>query len=180
MEVASAGQPLPPPGFIADVGHAAFGDDWEGRAGREAVAVPNLPINLVRTYEDHVLGKVYADWTFSRAGDALRRYQGRDRARGLAFLFEQFRERAGFDGVEMSPGVIKAALDAAPEEVHNHGWESLRHDGPDPLLAHLYESLIAAARRTAEVLGPENVFQLEKRTALQEYGQRLAVRQVLK
>jgi hypothetical protein len=180
MEIASGGQPLPPPGFIADLGHAAFGEDWEGRAGRDALAVPNLPINLVRTYEDHVLGKVYADWTFSRASDALRRYQGRERARGLAFLFEQFRERAGFDGVELSPGVIKAALEAPPEEVHNQGWESLRQDGPDPLLVHLYESLIAAARRTAEVLGQENVFELEKRTALQEYGQRLAVRQVLR
>ena len=32
-----------------------------------------LPSSLLRTYEDHVLGKLYADWTFSRAGDALRR-----------------------------------------------------------------------------------------------------------
>ena len=52
-------------------------------------------INLVRTYEDHVLGKIYADWTFSRASDALRHYaKGRDQARGLAYFLNQFRERA--------------------------------------------------------------------------------------
>src|SRR5438874_277445 len=78
LEAASAGQPLPPVGFVADLGHVAFGLDWELRPGREPPAVPGLPINLVRTYEDHVLGKVYADWTFQRGSDALRRYEGRD------------------------------------------------------------------------------------------------------
>ena len=46
--------------------------------------LPGLPQGLIRTYEDYVLGKVYSDWTFARASDAVRRYQGRDRARGLA------------------------------------------------------------------------------------------------
>src|SRR3954451_12386367 len=71
MEVASSGQPLPPVGFIADLGHVAFGEDAEGRTDRDDLTVPGVPINLIRTYEDHVLGKIYADWTFSRASDAL-------------------------------------------------------------------------------------------------------------
>jgi hypothetical protein len=179
LEVASSGQPLPPVGFVADMGNVAFGTDWESRSGQDAVAAPSLPINLVRTYEDHVLGKLYGDWTFGRAGDALRRYQGRDRARGLAFLLGQFRERSGLPGVEMSPGIIKAALEVSPGEVLNQGWESLRQDGAEPLLAGLYEGLIAAARRTADVLGPEDVFQLETGSALDELSQRLAQRQVL-
>ncbi len=133
MEVAASGQPLPPIGFIADMGHAAFGTDWDNRPGLSSVMAPSLPINLLRTYEDHVLGKIYADWTFGRASDALRRYQGRDRSRGLAFLFSQFRERSGFPGVEMSPGVIKAALEVSPGEVLNQGWESLRQDGSEPV-----------------------------------------------
>src|SRR5262245_35723893 len=57
-EVAAAGQPLPPVGFVADLGHAAFSPDAEARD--EAPPVPALPINLLRTYEDHVLGKLYA------------------------------------------------------------------------------------------------------------------------
>jgi hypothetical protein len=180
-ELAAGGQPLPPPGFVADLGHVAFGEDWEGRSGRDPVSVPNLPINLVRTYEDHVLGKIYADWTFSRASDALRHYpKGRDQARGLAFFLNQFRERARYPGVEFSPGVISAALDGQPEEVFNEGLESLRQDGPHPLLPELYEELIAASRRTAEVLDEADIFDLERKTALDDLSQRLAHRQVLR
>ena len=180
MEVASEGHPLPPLGFLADLGHVAFGMDWESRT-RHTVSVPAIPMQLVRTYEDHVLGKLYADWSFARASDAMRqaKYQGRDRARLLAFFVERFRERAGFAGVEFSPGVIKAALDTSPEEVLMQGWELLRNDGSQPLQADLYESLIAAARRTAEVVGQEDIFELERGTALAEMGERVALRQVL-
>src|SRR6516164_5917778 len=120
LEIASAGQPLPPVGFVGDLGHAALGADWEAKSGREVVQVPGLPPGLTRTYEDYVLGKLYADWTFARAGDALRRFQGeeqeRDQARGLAFLLNQFRGRADFAGVELSPGVIKSLLESPPQE----------------------------------------------------------------
>jgi len=180
MEIASSGNPLPPVGFVADLGHVAFGLDWEGRENRQAVAIPSLPINQVRTYEDHVLGKIYADWTFARASDALRRYQGRDRAKGLAFLVNQLRERAQFPGVELPPGVIKQALDASPEEILSQGYESLRQNGVQPVLVDLYEALIQASRRTAEALGQEDIFELEHRTALDDFGQRLALRQVLR
>jgi hypothetical protein len=183
LEVASAGQPLPPVGFVADLGHAALGADGEAKSGREAVHVPGLPPGLVRTYEDHVLGKFYADWTFARAGDALRRYQGegqeRDQARGLAFLLSQFRARADFAGVELSPGVIKALLESPPQEALAQGWDSLEREGLHPLLEELYGSLIAASRRSAEVLAPEDVFELEHGTALAEFGERVALRQVL-
>src|SRR5579884_2142362 len=183
LEVASAGEPLPPVGFVADLGHAALGADWEAKAGREALPVPGLPTGLLRTYEDYVLGKLYADWTFARAGDALRHYQGeeheRDQARGLAFLVKQFRDRADFAGVELSPGVIKALLESPGQEALARGWDSLNRDGLHPLLAELYGSLIAAARRTAEVLAPEDVFELEHGTALAEFGERVALRQAL-
>src|SRR5262245_21598181 len=45
LEAAAAGQPLPPVGFVADLGHYAFGLDWELRPGRDLPAVPALPIN---------------------------------------------------------------------------------------------------------------------------------------
>src|SRR5262249_42280253 len=138
-----------------------------------------VPPGLLRSYEDYVLGKIYVDWTFARASDALRRLQGRDRARGLAFVLNQFRERAGFAGVEFSPAIIKAVLESKPEDALAEAWEAWRRDGPHPLLMELYESLIAATRRHAEVLGPEDVFELEHGTALAELGERIALRQVL-
>jgi hypothetical protein len=180
LEVASGGHDLPPPGFLADLGHVAFGQEHDAAALREAPPVPALPPHLLRTYEDHVLGKFYADWTFGRACDALRRYQGRDRARGLAFVVRRFAERSGFHGVRLSPGVIKAALDTPPDQIHASGWESLGRDGLQAVLAPQYEMLIAAARRTAEVLGPEDLSQLERGTALKPEGEQLAERQVLR
>lgn len=177
MEVASAGQPLPPLGFLADLGHAAFGT---GRApGADFPEIPTMPAGLARTYEDHVLGKLFTDWTFERAGDALRRYQGRDRARGLAFVLQQFRERADFDGALLSPGVIKGLLERQPDDILAEGWDALSQDGVLPLLPAMYESLVAAARRTAEVLAPEDIFELEHGTALAEMAERVALRQVL-
>jgi hypothetical protein len=180
-ELASGGQLLPPIGFIADLGHVTFGEDWEMRAGREQVTIPNLPIDKVRTYEDHVLGKIYADWTFSRAADALRRYaKGREQARGLAYFIGQFRERSRFPGLDMPVGVINTLLEMTPEEVLAEGFESMRQEGPHPYLLELYEGLIQAARRTPEVLGLEDIFDLERKFALEELGQRVGHRQIMK
>src|SRR5262249_20178385 len=140
---------------------------------------PPVPTTPLPTYGAPVGGKVSADGPFQRGGAAPRRYEGRDRARGLAFLLNRFRERAGFAGVELSPAVIKSALDTPHADLLNQGWESLQQDGPQPLLVDLYESLIASARRTPEILGPEDVFELEHRTALNDMGQRVPLRQVL-
>src|SRR5947199_210934 len=122
MEIASSGHPLPPVGFVADVGHVALGADAEHRA-KDAPHVPGWPPALGRTYEDHVLGKLYADWTFERASDALRRYQGKDRARGLAYLVTQLRTRAGFGGVMLPPAVIRGLLAANSDEVLGAAWD---------------------------------------------------------
>lgn len=178
LEIASGGQPLPPVGVVADLGNVAFALDQGTRANREG-PVRGLPAGLTRIYEDHVLGKVYADWNFERAGDALRRLQGRDRARGLAFVVNQFRDRASFPGVLLSPAVIKGLLEATPEEALARGWETLARDGLMSLLPGMYEALIASVRRLPDVLGPEDVFELEHGTALAELGQRVALRQLL-
>jgi hypothetical protein len=178
LEIASNGHPLPPVGFIADLGHLAYGFDQTGE-GKEPVHVPGWPATLARSYEDHVLGKVYADWTFERATDALRRYQGRDRAKGLAYVTKQFRDRAGLGGVELSPAVLRGMLTSNPDDLLAQGFDALSADGPLPLLVHQYEELVSAARKVAEVLGPEDVIALEQRTALADMGQYVAHRQIL-
>jgi hypothetical protein len=179
LEVAAAGEPLPPVGVVADVGHAAVdaGSDPPGR--QELPAVPGWSAGTARTYEDYVLGKLYADGSFERAAGALHRYQGRDRARGLAFVVSRLRQRAGFGGVHLSPAVIKALLERPAEETLARGWESLSRQGLLPLLPGLYEELSPAVRNLAEMLGPEDVFELEHGTALAPFSQRVALRQVL-
>jgi hypothetical protein len=181
LEIAAAGQPLPPIGFLADLGHAALGQDHGLRARDASGGLGNsgLPAGLARTYEDHVLGKLFADWHFERASDAVRRYQDRDQDLCVAFILNQFRERSGFPGVWLSPAVIRGLRETTPEEVLARGWESLMRDGLLPLLQELYEGLVTAARRTGEILGNEDIFELEHGTALLEMGQRVALRQLL-
>ena len=73
--IADSGQPLPPTGFIADIGHAALGLDRENKARKESLTVPGFPPGLARIYEDHVLGKIYTDNHFERAGNALKQIE---------------------------------------------------------------------------------------------------------
>ncbi len=178
MEIASSGQALPPVGFVADVGHIAFGADAEHRL-KDPLPLPGWPPHLGRMYEDHVLGKLYSDWTFERASDALRRYQGKDRIKGLAYVVNQIRDRAELGGVLLPPAVIRNLLTNNPEEVLSAGWEKLESEGPLELLTTLYQGLIAAGRRMVDVLGPEDVLALEQRTALADMGQYVAHRQIL-
>jgi hypothetical protein len=173
LEIASGGEPLPPVGLVADIGVEIF-DMARGQPRAQSLS-PGLPPTLARNYEDHVLGKIYGDWSFERAKDALKLYTpGREQTRGLAFVVNQFRQRMQIDGVEMSPAVIRSMLEAAAEETLRRGRESLQNDGLMPLLEQSYESMVAAARRTAETLGEPDVRALENRIALAEPGQRLA------
>jgi hypothetical protein len=178
MEIASAGHALPPVGFVADIGNVAFGIDPDQRM-KEIRAVPGWPPALGRSYEDHVLGKFYADWTFERAGDALRKYKDNDRVRGLAYVVNQIRERAGLPGVLLPPAVIRGLYTANPDDVLRDGWDGLEREGPSAMIVEMYEQLVSAARRLAEVLGQEDILALEQGTALADMGQYVAHRQIL-
>jgi hypothetical protein len=81
--------------------------------------------------------------------------------------------------VQLNPAVLKTLLREPPEHVLQEGWNILLREGILPLLVEAYESLIAAGRRMAEMLGPEDLFELEHGTALADFGQRMALRQVL-
>ncbi|MCS6865874.1 MAG: hypothetical protein RMJ56_04995 [Gemmataceae bacterium] len=178
MAIASAGHPLPPLGVVADMGHVALGLDFEQRP-HEVVPVVGWPPALSRGYEDQILGKLYADWTFERASNALRRYSGTDRIRGLAYIINQIRERAALPGVLLSPAVIRAQLNSLPEEVLRAGWDLLEREGPLPLLIEMYTAINAAGRRIVELLDKADILALEQGTALADMGQYVAHRQIL-
>jgi hypothetical protein len=177
MEIASGGHPLPPVGFVGDAGHIAFGADFEHRS-REALHLPGWPPGLARMYEDHVLGKLYADPLFERAGDALQKYQERDRVKGLAYVVTQVQERGKLPGVLLPPAVIRGLLRESGDDVLSGAMERLLRDGPSPLLVQMYEQLVAAARRTPEWLAKEDITALEDRSALGDMGQYVALRQI--
>src|SRR6478672_6619319 len=57
FEVAAEGAPLPPLGFVADVGNLVFSTPTA--LSRETLHLPEWPAGLVRAYEDYVLGKLF-------------------------------------------------------------------------------------------------------------------------
>jgi hypothetical protein len=183
-ELASEGTPVLPLCLIADVGHLAFGatdeEDSQERGQNKGTSHGGFEAGLIRGYEDYVLGKLFSDSSFERGADALVQYSGeRDRARGLAFLLTQITERSGCGGVILSPGVIRELQRQPPEEVLHEAWQSLAGE-PSPLLVETLKELVEAIRNCGNVLGPEDVFELEHGTALAGFGQRVALRQLLR
>src|SRR4029077_5437075 len=65
------------------------------------------------------------------------------------------------------------------EEILTRGYDSLSELGPMPMLPGLFEQLALVVRSAGSVLGPEDVFELEHGTALAQFSQRVALRQVL-
>ena len=164
---------------IRDIGHIALGE-LKGVGASDARSVPRgLDSSLLRKYEDYVLGKLYSDMCFERGADALLRFQGRDRVKGLAFLVHQFGRRAAMPGVEITPGVLKTLATNKPEDLLAESWARIDEHGVSESLASQLESLIEAVRNVGDALASEDIFELEHGTALAEFGQRLALRQVL-
>src|SRR5712691_9742441 len=57
LEIASSGEPLPPVGFVADVGITAFAmDRGEKRAVHDTLPLSESAKSVLRQYEDFVLG----------------------------------------------------------------------------------------------------------------------------
>ena len=175
----SSGNPIFPIGFIIDIGNVAFGTDTESKSSKEVLSVPNWPHNITRMYEDYILGKLYADHIFERASDALRRYQDKDRIKGLSYVVNQMREHIRYGGLVIPPATIKTLSKEKPETVLEDAWKDLSDNGPSEVLVKLYEQLASCARRISEYLGFDDVIALEQRTALADMGQYVAHRQIL-
>ena len=177
MEIASADEPIPPSGFVADVGQLILGSDDIRRDtdGRRDL----LPVKTIQAYEDFVLGKLYADSTFERGSTAVCRFDKNDQPRGLAWMVSRFAERANAGAVRCSPGVLRILQHLSGEELLAAASQSLEGE-IHPLLQQHYDELVSGVRDLGEVLGHEDVFELEHGTCLIDFGQRLALRQVLR
>jgi hypothetical protein len=181
LEIAADGQPLPPIGFVADL-RAVLGQQGSLTPARESHRPETLAPGVLRAYEDHVVARLFADPAIERAGNAWRGFQGRDKARGLAFILRQLQEQVPLGGlaVAVSPHVVRKLLRESPEEVLASGAAALAAGGASAEWTKLYEDLIAAFRRAGQLLGPGDLFELEHGTALQPLGERVALRQVLR
>ena len=179
LDLAAADEPIPPLGFVADVLRLVLGGESKV-VGNQPVVFTGMSAETIRSYEDYVLGKFYADSTFEQASVAICRYAQDERTKATAWLIARFAERANVGGVVMSPAVARSLLAAPLEDCLLEGSDSLSAEGVMPLLTDGYAHLINRTRSVGEVLALEDVFELEHGTALAEFGQRLALRQIVR
>jgi hypothetical protein len=175
MEIAHLGAALPSLGFVSDVGRLVLGQGDHRSASPAQAAAGGIDW---RRYEDHVLGKLYADRSFQRASDALAHYSQSDRPRALAFSVRRFHERLGAAGVVISPAVVRSLQKMSAGQVIAE-CQKLEGQHISPRLAAEYGHLISASRDLGDALDAADVFELEHRTALAEFADRLALRQTL-
>lgn len=176
-EIASAGHPLPPIAFIADVGQILLTPEILFDE-RELPAVPGWPPALRRGYADNVVSKLYTDPTIERAGDAIRRYDPvRELNKGVAYVVNQICERNRLSGVMIPPAAIRSLKERQPHII-DQGWNILMREGPLPLQIELFQKLISAFRHAPDLLGREDVEALEDRSAIFDMGQYIALRQI--
>ncbi|MFK7768150.1 MAG: hypothetical protein AB8B55_13080 [Mariniblastus sp.] len=179
MEIVSDGSPLPCVGLVGDVGMVALGLSSSETNLENLQGIERDP-TIIRQYEDYVLGKFYADMSFERASDAISSYEGRDQRRGVAYIVNQIRERSNLGGAVLSLAAVKSLVEIPPDELLAAAIESVQENGWSESLMAEFKEMIFSIRNTGELLGSEDVFELEHGTALAEFGQRVALRQVLR
>lgn len=179
LELVSDGHSIPLLGFVADLGHFANRTPAVENAEKASSVVEHrVDSSLVRRYEDYVLGKLYADLSVERGIDGLQKYKQRDRDKAIAYLINQVVQRTQLSGVLISPAVAKGLLSMKPERLSEELQRSQAAD-LDQGLVQEFEALIQCVRNAGELLGAEDIFELERGTALSQYGQRIALRQLL-
>ena len=199
MEIVSEGSPLPCLGLVTDIGLIATNQNVASPKNEFDDEIARDP-TMLRQYEDYVLGKLFSDFSFERASDALSRYrhldesadedapneemigkpEERDHRRAVAYIINQIRDRSNAGGAILSLAVIKSLLELPPEEVIEQAVNLVNESGWSEFLQKDFSETIIKIRNTGELLGREDVFELEQGTALAEFGQRVALRQVLR
>jgi hypothetical protein len=179
LALASEGHAVPPVAFLADVGSLIFGAG-EAPPPIPSRELPGVEPGLLRRYEDYCLGKLYSDLAFERGGDAVLRYAEDDRGRGLCYLVERLLLQTGFEGILLNPAAIRSLQQLPADEVLRQSWQALAEDGLSAAAVQQFEALIGVVKSAGDLLAPADVFELERGTALAEFGQRLALRQVLR
>ena len=200
LEITASGESPPPIGLLADLGHLILGTDEpeaanpspsDRNAGEEAIFLTNAVHDphldrLTRRYDDLVIGKFLADPTFQRGAEAVRHYPEADRVKGVAYLITRVVERAGVTGPILSPAALRN-MAGLPNEGLRNLLETVLEPGDDPETdarerareIHELDTLTRAIRDMGEALAPEDLFELEERTALEQFGQRIALRQTV-
>lgn len=179
FKLLSDGHPIPLLSFVSDLGHFANRNATDSpQEGETHFREKRINSAIVRRYEDYVLGKLYADLSLERGIDGLQRYSDRERDHAISYLINQVAQRAQLNGISISPSVVKGLLAMKPARLAEE-LEKVQSTEVSQELIQEFEGLIQSVRNAGELLGPEDIFELERGTALSQFGQRIALRQLL-
>jgi hypothetical protein len=178
---------MPPVAVVADLGRLLSRDPFD-LAASEVLADPELRTAL-DAYEEHVLGRLSADYRLEHARDALLRLDPRLRPTAIAVFVEQVLarihqgQRHGLPGELDSPGstAIRRVLHRHGFELLELGAEALADPRFAPLrreLAAVYTQLAQGARRSGALIGDVELYTLENHEALRSPSLRLAMAQI--
>jgi hypothetical protein len=170
LELVSDGHSIPLLGFVSDLGHFANRTPVDENAEKASSVVEHrVDSSLLRRYEDYVLGKLYADLSLERGIDGLQKYKQRDRDKAIAYLINQVVQRTQLSGVLISPAVAKGLLSMKPERL----IEELQCSQATALeqgLIQDFEALIQSVRNAGELLGAEDIIELERGSTSSSVG----------
>jgi len=175
-ELASESRPILPVGFIADFCHLLNDHPEED----QKPGFSPLASLQQQRYEDLVLGKLYVDGTFERCGLHLSRYVKRDRIKALAYALHRVQARHELSSMAINPTVIRPLHRMTASELQAAANESVQTSELSKTVLDSVESLTNSMRNVGDLLGLEDLFELESGTALGGFGQRVALRQTMR
>tara|TARA_R110002096_G_scaffold42143_2_gene113521 strand:- start:45646 stop:47121 length:1476 start_codon:yes stop_codon:yes gene_type:complete len=169
---------LPPVGVVTDIGQL-----FAGRSLRETAPLPAVSPRLrsaLRSYEDHVLGRLGASPVFETIRDTYCSLSPELQGRATTILIQRFLGRIGFEsGASVSLGLVRNLVRAPKEETMHSGLEALSESGiVVDAIAEAFEELTQKARRCSALLDGADVFLVENVEVLGELTQRLFIEQL--
>jgi hypothetical protein len=178
IEAVSETGRLPPAGVVLDLGKL-FG----GHPLRQSTPLPSASPALraaLRSYEDHVLGRIEASGKLDDVIDAFVGLNDEHRARAVGVLTASLLRRLDVETVALSPGVLRSVIATPTAELMTVASEALAPGG-DVLgqLEQGYRALTERAHRLGQLLTDADVFVVEHIAVLADLTQRLAIEEVL-
>lgn len=174
MESAAQGHAILPLGALDDLRTLLV----EGPTARLAERAKDLldPAEL-RRYEDRLLGKLSMDDSFARASDAVARYEEPRKSRAIAFIADRLLDRLGIEGRQASLAGLKGVRMLEPQRRRERLHELAALIGRGEIAVEDDLTRIAdAARSLPEALGAEDLLELERGTAVENFGHRIVFR----
>lgn len=170
---------LPPVGVISDLAQLFAGHSLK-KAGHLPSVNPRLR-SVLRSYEDHVLGRMGACPVFEQLCDCYCSLTPRLQSRAVTILTQRFLSRIEFSqGASLSLGLVREVIRAPRSETRLAGLEALSEDGPvAEAITQALEEIVQKSRRCATLLDSADLFLVENVHVLGELTQRLFIEQLV-